>query len=102
MFCQSINVLRRCKTLIDWQNINLCEPPLLADISADDLEMLVASGDIPVIDFRRYLPMVCHTEAVEQCIKLVMKASASVWGENARDGFIAFFRSLFYHCTRES
>ena len=54
---------------IDWQNVNLTEPPLLTYISVNDLEMLVASGDIPVIDFPRYL---CHTQAVERCIKLVL------------------------------
>jgi hypothetical protein len=69
--------------LIDWQMTDVTEPPLLADV--DSIEMLVASGETPVIDFPKYP---CHTQAVERCVKLVTEASASVCGEMARDGFI--------------
>jgi hypothetical protein len=71
--------------LIDWQNTNITEPPLLAEISVNDIEMFVVSGDVPVIDFPKYL---CHTQAVERCVKLVTEASAAVCGMQARDGFI--------------
>ena len=49
--------------LIDWQETEVTEPPLLADISEDEIEKLVASGDVPVIDFPKYP---CHTQAVER------------------------------------
>jgi len=71
--------------LIDWQNADVTEPPLLEDISVDELEMLVASGETPVTDFLRYP---CHTQAVERAVKLITEALASVCGEKARDGFI--------------
>src|SRR6266516_3714166 len=71
--------------LIDWQNTDVTELPLLEDISVDELEMLVASGETPVTDFPRYP---CHTQAVERTVKLVTEASTSVCGEKAKDGFI--------------
>src|ERR1043165_6172966 len=71
--------------LIDWQLIDVTEPPLFADVPVDEIEMLVASGETPVMDFPRYP---CHTLAVERCVMLVTEASASVCGKNARDGFI--------------
>ena len=30
----------------------------------------------------------CHTQTVERCIKLVIKASSKVYGKNCRDGFV--------------
>jgi hypothetical protein len=71
--------------LIDWQATEISEPPLMSDISTDEIEMLVASGSIPLIDFPKYP---CHTQAVERCVKLVTEASAAVCGADARDGFI--------------
>ena len=47
--------------------------------------MFVASGDVPVVDFPKYP---CHTQSVEQCVKLVTAALAAVCGVKARDGFI--------------
>jgi len=70
--------------LIDWQLTDVTEPPLLAEVPVDEIEMLVASGETPVMDFPRYP---CHTQ-VERCVKLVTEASASVCGKNAWDGFI--------------
>jgi len=71
--------------MIDWQNTPVTEPPLLAEVPVDSIEMLVASGEIPVMDFPKYP---CHTQAVERCVKLITEASASVCGEKARNGFI--------------
>ena len=62
-----------------------CEPPILANTPVNDLEMFVASGDVPVVDFPKYP---CHTQSVERGVKLVTEASAAVCGVNARDGFI--------------
>lgn len=71
--------------IIDWQKTTVTEPPLLAAVSDQDIEMFVASGESPVIEFPKYP---CHTQAVERCVKLVTEASAAVCGIKARDGFI--------------
>ena len=71
--------------MIDWQNTTVTEPPLLAAVSEQDIEMFVACGEVPVIDFPKYP---CHTQAVERCVKLVTEASSAVCGVKARDGFI--------------
>ena len=71
--------------LIHWQNTAISEPPILTNTSVTDLEMFVASGDVPVVDFAKYP---CHTQSVERCVKLVTSASAAVSGVKARDGFI--------------
>ena len=71
--------------LIDWQKTPVSEPPILANNSADDIEMFVACGDTPVMDFPKYP---CHTQAVERCVKLVTEASSLVCGVKTRDGFI--------------
>lgn len=62
---------------IDLQSKEIAEQPLFADNSEDDIEMLVTSGDIPVVNFQKYP---CHTQAVEWCVKLVTEASAAVCG----------------------
>ena len=71
--------------LIYWENTATSEPPTLTNTSVTDLEMFVASGDVPVVDFPKYL---YHTQSVERCLKLVTEASAAVCGVKARDGFI--------------
>ena len=47
--------------------------------------MLVASGEVPVIDFPKYP---CHTQAVKRCVKLVTEASSAACDVKDRDGFI--------------
>ena len=47
--------------------------------------MLVASGEVPVIDFPKY-PY--HTKAVKRCAQLITEASSVACGVKARDGFI--------------
>jgi len=71
--------------LIDWQKSQISEPPILANTEVNDLEMLVASHEVPVLKFLGYP---CHTQSVEPCVKLVTKASAALCGTKARDGFI--------------
>ena len=45
--------------LIDWPNIKISEPPILANTAVTELEMFVASGDVPVVYFSNYR---WHTE----------------------------------------
>ena len=59
------------------------EPPLTARYSDEFIERQIQGKGKLIIE--SYL---CHTQAVEQAIKLVTEASSSVCGENSRDGFI--------------
>ena len=67
--------------LIDWQMVDVSEPPLLKEITIKEIETLMASGVVPVMNFPIYP---CLTHAVESCVKLVTEASVLVCGENAR------------------
>ena len=71
--------------LIDWQNTEIFEPPILSNTAVTDLEMFLASSDVSVVDFPKYP---CHTQSEERCVKLVTDASAAVCGIKARDGLI--------------
>ena len=71
--------------LIDWQQTDISEPPLLADVRLEDIELFVAGGSVPVMDFPKYP---CHTQSVERCVKLVTEAALSVCSTATRDGFI--------------
>lgn len=71
--------------LINWQQTDVSDPPILAHITDEEIEMFVAGGSVPAIDFPKYP---CHTQAVERCVKLVTEAASSVCGVRARDGFI--------------
>ncbi|KAK4884145.1 hypothetical protein RN001_000416 [Aquatica leii] len=69
--------------LIDWQNCELSEPPILASISNDDLNQLIQT--VPEMDLVKFP---CHTQAVERHVKIVSKASLSVSGKESRDGYV--------------
>ena len=68
--------------LIHWQKTAISEPSILTNTSVTDLEMFVASGDIPVVGFPKYP---CHAQSVERYVKLV----TAVCGVKARDGFLS-------------
>ena len=73
--------------LIDWQNILITSPPLLFDVTHDDIKRTITqrtSFTLPVELTR----VPCHTEAVERTIKLVTTASNKVCGKENRDGFV--------------
>ena len=71
--------------MIDQQNSTVTKPPILAAVPEQDIEMLVASGEIPVIDFPKYSG---HTQAVKRCGKLITEASSAACGVKNKDGFI--------------
>ena len=70
--------------MIDWQTIQVTEPPATKKISTEDITSLINTKELPKLipDFP------CHTQAVERLIKLVTEASTSVVGNEARDGYI--------------
>ena len=70
--------------LIDWQNILITSPPLLFDVTHDDIKRTITqrtSFTLPVELTR--IP--CHTQAVERTIKLVTTASNKVCGRDGAD-----------------
>ena len=71
--------------LINWQSCIVTVPPLLANLSANDLNRLVAGNASQLIDVDNFP---CHTQSVERCVKLVTEASAAFFGPHQRDGFI--------------
>lgn len=72
-------------SLIDWQTCSITESPLTMELSQTDLERLVASHNVPVLNFPKFP---CHTQSVERGVKLVTEACAAVCGEKSRHGFI--------------
>ena len=69
--------------LINWQDTPVTEPPITKELTDEQVEYYMRSGD--KFQFDDYP---CHTQAVERVIKLVTDASASVCGSDRRDGFI--------------
>ena len=68
--------------MINWQNVNLTEPPITRSISDKEINYLISSKE------KSFPHLPCHTQAVERCVKLVTEASSLVCGQNSRDGFI--------------
>ena len=67
--------------MIQWDDINVTEPPLTAFLTNDQIRA-VTNTPLHVADYPN------NTQGVERCIKLVTDASKAVYGEDARDGFI--------------
>ena len=66
--------------LIDWSN-DVHEPILTCSMSRNDL-LKLRSAPMEVVNF----PV--HGQSIERCVKEVTRASATVYGEETRDGFI--------------
>ncbi|KAF2896605.1 hypothetical protein ILUMI_09569 [Ignelater luminosus] len=67
--------------LIVWQFYKLTEPPLLANLSDEDLSNMVQN--LSIMEIAKYP---CHTQTDERSIKLVTEASIAVCRETSRDG----------------
>lgn len=64
--------------LIDWKEVY--EPPITMNLTNEDIKHL---KDVPIsLDYSN------NTQCVERCVQLVSDASKSVYGFEARDGFI--------------
>ena len=70
--------------MVDWSACPLTEPPLTMDITDRELEQNVRTSRL----FEDAKKFPCHTQGVERLIRLVSKASKSVVGQQAREGFI--------------
>ena len=67
--------------LIDWELETIREPPLTYKLSTQDLIEIEASN-------LTIKPYKVHTQSVERAVKLVTQASLSVFGPEARDGYV--------------
>ena len=56
------------------------EPPLTMHLSDEKFQQLVTHPFISQIP--------CHSQGVERCVRTVSEASKSVYGMDARDGYI--------------
>lgn len=67
--------------VINWDEADICEPPLTHKLSNDEIR----NFEEEPFKVPKY-PL--HTQSVERCIRLVTEAAASVYGLEARDGFV--------------
>ena len=67
--------------LIDWNQETITEPPLTFKLSLQDL-IEVEEKKLTIKPYK------VHTQSVERAVKLVTQASISVYGPEARDGFV--------------
>lgn len=67
--------------MINWKAETLTEPPLTLKLTNDEILNII---DKP-LDAKNYP---CHSQSVERMVKVVSDASAAVYGEQRRDGFI--------------
>lgn len=75
--------------IINWMDCDLSSPPLLKDISDDEIKSHIQSDSVPNWDITfKTFAFPVHTQAVERCVKLVTEASGKVCGAESRDGFI--------------
>ena len=72
--------------LIDWHATGtINEPPLTFGISEEEMLQFIKQKETPSVTFPCLL---CYTEAVERCVKMVTEASEAVCGANRRNGYI--------------
>ncbi|GBM59718.1 hypothetical protein AVEN_40643-1 [Araneus ventricosus] len=71
--------------MINWNSCVVYPPPMLLDLSEDDIKSLINSDTTPI---KEILKFPGHTQAVERCVKLVTEASNKVCAHEARDDYI--------------
>ncbi|GBM19746.1 hypothetical protein AVEN_895-1 [Araneus ventricosus] len=71
--------------IINWNSCVVYPPPMLRNLSEDDIKSLINSDTTPIKEIQKFS---CHTQAVERCVKLVTEASNKVCGHEARDDYI--------------
>ena len=70
--------------MINWQNVNVTEPPLTRQISINNFKKRISY----ISDTIDIVKITCDIQTVEQCIKIASNTSTSVCGNKARDGVI--------------
>lgn len=69
--------------MIDHESFKNIEPPLTRSLTTAEIKNYITNGE-EMITFPK---LVCHTQAVERCVRLVTEAAAAV-GDLERDGYI--------------
>ncbi|GBM09663.1 hypothetical protein AVEN_164418-1 [Araneus ventricosus] len=79
-----ISVLEDYVGLINWQPCKVTEPPLTRHLPEDLRDCIEESSPLFVLtcDF------LCHTKAVERCVKANTEASSKICGSSTRDGYV--------------
>ena len=67
--------------VIKWDEADICEPPLTYKLSNEE----ISNFEEEPFKVPKY-PL--HTQSVESCIRLVAEAARSLYGLEARDGFV--------------
>ena len=70
--------------LINWNGCRVTVPPILSDLSEEQLKSVVSGHSPPVTELESF-PF--DTQSVEKCVKIVTEAAA-VCGADNRDSFI--------------
>ncbi|GBL93833.1 hypothetical protein AVEN_153603-1 [Araneus ventricosus] len=73
-----------CIEIINWNSCVMYPPPMLRDLSEDDIKSLINSETTPI----REIQVSLSHQAVERCIKLVTEASNKVCGHEVKDSYI--------------
>ena len=72
--------VQNLKDLLPPMERSLTEPPLIKEISTEELNKLAKN---PLT-----IKIPCHSQRVERCIKMVTEAFQQVYGKDSRDGYI--------------
>lgn len=72
--------------ILNSEGVTISEPPLLRDLSIDELQQIIKSTSTTWIKYIKKFP--CHTQAVERTVKLVSESSMLVTDSEKRDGVI--------------
>lgn len=60
--------------IVDWNSCKLTPPPILRDLTNNELKLFVTKDSKTIIDLQKFP---CHTQAVERCVKIVTEASST-------------------------
>ena len=71
--------------IIYWQSNTISEPPCTRNITKDELNIFIQTGE-PFTSIFTQTP--CHTQAVERSVKLITEASTKVSGQTNREAYI--------------
>ena len=72
--------------LVDWTKTPFISPPVLQNISDEELTQKL-NHETVYLDWE-FCKLPCHTVAVERTVKLVTEASDRVYGSENREGYI--------------
>ncbi|GBL85133.1 hypothetical protein AVEN_221344-1 [Araneus ventricosus] len=82
---QKINFQASDYIEINWNSCVVYRPPMLRDLSEDDIKSLINSHTGPIREIQKFP---CHTQAVERCVRFVTEALNKICRHEARDGYI--------------